>query len=232
LFNSNTFLKGTNMFIKKIVTVAALTVASSSAFAEVGDISIGVGAGITQGTGFEIGYDVGEAVAIRFVNYSGELSQTESLDDIAYDISLKTETPGLMVDFYPTEGRSFRLTLGAVDNGNRLSAVATAAANYEIGGLSYTAAEVGSLKTEIAFSGFTPYVGLGYRMHTTKQLFIDFDLGMLIGSAPEVIITADGSLSSNTAFKADLDKERKSLEDDLSSFKYLPMAKIALTYKF
>ncbi|MDE0954938.1 MAG: hypothetical protein OSA07_00590 [Pseudomonadales bacterium] len=42
--------------------------------AEVGDISIGLGAGITQGTGFEIGYEVTDTVGVRAVNYSGKLS--------------------------------------------------------------------------------------------------------------------------------------------------------------
>ena len=191
-----------------------------------------MGAGITQGTGFEIGYEVSDTVGVRAVNYSGKLSRTESLDGISYNMTIKTKTPGLMFDFYPTEGRSLRFTAGAVSNGNSLSASATSQDNYTIGNETYTAAEVGSLKSEIAFSGITPYVGLGYRMHAMKQLSIDFDVGMLIGSAPVVTMTADGSLKSDAEFVAELEKERKSLEGDLSSFKYLPMAKIALTYKF
>jgi hypothetical protein len=220
------------MFIKKIVMISALAVTSSSALAAVGDVSIGVGAGITQGTGFELGYEVSETVSVRAVMYSGEISRAEDLDGISYDIKLKTETPGLMVDFYPSEGRSFRLTAGAIDNGIGLSAAASAAVDYEIGGTTYTAAEVGSLKSEVAFSGITPYLGLGYRMHATKQLFIDFDAGMLIGSAPDVTMTTSGTLVADATFIAELEKERKSLEDDLSSFKYMPMAKISLTYKF
>ena len=220
------------MLTKKIVTFASLAVASSTVFAEVGDISIGVGAGLTQGTGFEIGYEVSENVTVRAVSYSGELSRTESLDDISYAMTIKTETPGLMVDFYPSEGRSFRLTAGAVDNGNGLSATAAAAVSYDIGQNTYAAADVGSLKSEIAFSGITPYVGLGYQMHATKQLSIDFDAGMLIGSAPVVTMTTSGTLVGDATFKAALEKERKGLEGDLSSFRYLPMAKIALTYKF
>ena len=189
-----------------------------------------MGAGLTQGTGFEIGYEVSENVTVRAVSYSGELSRTESLDDISYAMTIKTETPGLMVDFYPSEGRSFRLTAGAVDNGNGLSATAAAAVSYDIGQNTYAAADVGSLKSEIAFSGITPYVGLGYQMHATKQLSIDFDAGMLIGSAPVVTMTT--TLDPGGTFEADLEEERKGLEGDLSSFRYLPMAKIALTYKF
>jgi hypothetical protein len=220
------------MFNKKIAIIAALSVAPFAAQAAVGDISIGLGAGITQGTGFEIGYEVSDTVGVRAVNYSGKLSRTKSLDGISYNMTIKTKTPGLMFDFYPTEGRSLRFTAGAVSNGNSLSASATSQDNYIIGTTTYTAAEVGSLKSEIAFSGITPYVGLGYRMHAMKQLSIDFDAGMLIGSAPVVTMTADGALKSDTTFVAELEKERKSLEGDLSSFKYLPMAKIALTYKF
>ena len=220
------------MFKRKSPMVAALSIVSFVAQAEVGDISIGLGAGITQGTGFEIGYEVSDTVGVRAVNYSGKLSKIESLDGISYNMTIKTKTPGLMFDFYPTEGRSLRFTAGAVSNGNSLSASATSQDSYIIGTTTYTAAEVGSLKSEIAFSGITPYVGLGYRMHAMKQLSIDFDVGMLIGSAPVVTMTADGSLKSDAEFVAELEKERKSLEGDLSSFKYMPMAKIALTYKF
>ena len=62
------------MFKKKSAIVAALSIASFAAQAEVGDISIGLGAGITQGTGFEIGYEVTDTVGVRAVNYSGKLS--------------------------------------------------------------------------------------------------------------------------------------------------------------
>lgn len=62
------------MFNKKIAIIAALSVAPFLAQAEVGDISIGLGAGITQGTGFEIGYEVTDTVGVRAVNYSGKLS--------------------------------------------------------------------------------------------------------------------------------------------------------------
>ena len=220
------------MFKKKSAVVAALSIVSFAAQAEVGDISIGLGAGITQGTGFEIGYEVSDNLGVRAVNYSGKLSRTKSVDGISYNMSFKTKTPGLMFDFYPTEGRSLRFTAGAVSNGNSLSASAILQDNYTIGTETYTAAEVGSLKSEIAFSGVTPYVGLGYRMHAMEQLSIDVDVGMLIGSAPVVTITADGILKSDAGFVAELEKERKSLEGDLSFFKYMPMAKIALTYKF
>lgn len=221
------------MFNKKTVIIAAtLSVASFTAQAEVGDISIGVGAGLTQGTGFEVGYQISDKVGVRAVSYSGELSQTETMDGINYNIALKTKTPGVMLDFYPTDGGSLRLTVGAVDNGNSLSATASAASSYTIGGTLYTAAQVGSLKSEVAFEGITPYLGLGYRMFATERLSIDFDAGLLIGSAPGVTMTADGTLANDSAFMAELEAERKSLEGDLSSFKYMPMAKIALTYKF
>lgn len=220
------------MFSKKIALVAALSVASFTAQAEVGDVSIGLGAGITQGTGFEIGYEISDTLSVRAVSYSGELNKTESFDGISYAVKLKTQTPGLMFDFYPSDGRSFRVTAGAVSNGNSLSATANSSANYDIGGVNYTQSEVGSLTTEIAFSGISPYVGLGYQMHATKQLSIDFDAGMLISSSPVVTMTTDGTLVNDVAFKAELEKERKSLENDLSSFEYLPMAKISITYKF
>jgi hypothetical protein len=69
-------------------------------------------------------------------------------------------------------------------------------------------------------------------MHATKQLSIDFDAGMLISGSPVVTMTTDGTLAGDAAFIAELEKERKGLESDLSSFEYMPMAKIAITYRF
>lgn len=220
------------MFNKKIVLVAALSVASFTAQAEVGDFSLSLGAGLTQGTGFEIGYDVSEAVTVRAMSYSGKLTRTEELDDISYNMTIESATPGIMVDYYPNQGRSFRFTAGAVDNGNSLSASAAPMGSYTIDDTSYTAAQVGSLKSQIAFDGITPYLGMGYQMHATDRLSIDFDAGMLFGSAPTVTMTADGSLANDPTFQADLEAERKSLEGSLKEFQYMPMAKISMTYRF
>jgi hypothetical protein len=217
---------------KKVFIVAALSVASFTAQAEVDDVSISLGAGLTQGTGVEIGFDFSEAVTIRGVSYNGKLSRTEALDDISYNMTIETATPGLMVDYYPNIGRSFRFTAGAVDNGNKLSASAAPQGDYGIGDNTYTSSEVGSLKSEITFSGITPYLGLGYQMHATENLSFDFDAGMLITNSPAVTMTADGSAAADATFQEDLEKQRKSLEDSLSSFEYMPMAKVSLTYRF
>jgi hypothetical protein len=66
----------------------------------------------------------------------------------------------------------------------------------------------------------------------SNLLSFDFDAVMLITNSPAVTMTADGSAAADATFQEDLEKQRKSLEDSLSSFEYMPMAKVSLTYRF
>lgn len=216
---------------KKALILASMAMATA-AQAEVGDISVGLGGSFPQGTGLEISYEATDKLNVRGVYYGGSLSQTETVDGIQYDMSLESKNPGLLLDFYPTEGRSFKLIAGAFANGNNLSASATPAANYTLGGTSYTAAEAGSLKTEVTFEDIAPYVGMGYDMHATERFTIGFEAGVIFQGSPKLSMTADGTLAADPAFQAELEAERAAAEAEMADFKYLPVAKITMAYRF
>jgi len=219
--------------LRNVKTAAILTaILSSPAFAETGDMSIGVGGGLTQGMGLELSYELNQNIDLRGIYYKGSMSQSELIDDINFETSIEANTPGVMVDFFPTEGRSFRLTAGIVMNGNELNAKATPAGTYDIGGSTYLGSEVGSLNATVDFQDVAPYVGMGYNLVSTENFALGIEGGVLFQGSPKVTMTADGTSANDPAFQAELEAERKKAEDELSDFEYLPVAKITLSYRF
>ena len=64
------------------------------------------------------------------------------------------------------------------------------------------------------------------------------DIGVLFQGSPKLELHATGPINNPTSplydpqFAIDLEKERQSSQDDMSSFKWYPVLGIALEYRF
>ncbi len=216
-----------------LLAVAFLLVcASNLLYAEDGRFALSAKAG-TLGLGLEAAasinthFDARVGVNAFIRGYSG----TES--DIKYDIDLTLLSFAGLIDWYPTQA-GFRLTGGVLLNKNSLDLKATSSASYDIGGTTYTAAEVGTLKGELDFKDLAPYAGIGWGKHFGRKSSwsLNFDLGVMFQGSPKLDYTTDGTLSSNAAFRADLDREMQDAKDELDKFKYYPVVSVGVTYRF
>lgn len=226
--------------MRKIALASAIAVSlsmtSMTAFADDhSKITVGVGASVTQGFGVDLGYDLTESLRVRGNYYSYDDNESDTIDGINFDVNLELENTGLFVDYHPFSSKhsGFRLTAGAISNGSSLSATGVpVGGNYTIDGTTYTAAQVGSLAAEVEFDSFAPYLGLGYDLSVTENLALVSDLGIMFQGSPTVNYTANGTLASDPTFMADLEAERRSAEDDLSDFEYMPILKVGIQYRF
>ena len=136
-------------------------------------------------------------------------------------------------DYFPF-GSGFRLSGGVVFNDNSIDATATTQATYTIGNTTYTAAQVGSLTGSIDFDDVAPYIGIGWGNPFSKESNWSFaiDIGVMYQGSPEASFTANGTLASNAAFLADLEREEQNLNDEMDEYKYYPVISCAVTYRF
>ncbi|MFD1787326.1 hypothetical protein ACFSC3_07055 [Sphingomonas floccifaciens] len=194
-------------------------------------VSVAATAG-TLGAGPQIGLRFSDRVGVRadaaFLSASADFDS----DDITYGGDLKLKSFGAMVDLYPFGG-AFRLSAGARINQNRVDVRATPTGTVEVGDTTYTAAQVGTLTGGADVKKLAPALTLGWGGSKRKGFFFTAEGGVLFqGAARLREFRASGTLQNDANFKASLERERVSLQDDISKVKVYPIAQLGLGWRF
>lgn len=202
--------------------------------------AVGVTLG-SSGIGFEVTKPFTDKVRGRlkfgFLDYDYEAKE----DDIEYDLNLKNNTAGLLLDWHPFAGR-FHLSMGVMNTAMEIGLKSQTQGSYDIGGKKYS----GDIKLSgnIEFSPVSPYLGLGWNTKVANTgLNFTAEVGVLMMGSPKVSINASGSaeeqggikidnVERNPEFQQRLEQERLDLEDDLKDFKIFPSLNIGLAYQF
>ncbi len=194
-------------------------------------ISLAASAG-TLGIGPQVGVRFSDTFGIRadaaFLNVSADFDS----DDITYGGDLKLKSYGAMLDIHPFGG-SFRLSAGARINRNRVNVRATPTGTVEVGDVTYTSAQVGTLTGGADVKKFAPALTIGWGGSKRKGFFFMSDFGVLFqGEARLREFRASGTLQNDAGFRASLERERLSLQDDISKVKVYPIATVGLGWRF
>ena len=214
------------LILSCIAFVSALSMTVARA-----DIGLNVKAG-TLGAGVELSKSFGEKFSVGLGFNAYDFKTTDSSSDIDYDFNFDLQSVALLGHYHPFSG-IFRLTAGALYNKNelKLTGKPTAGSTYSINGVSYTAAQVGTLTGTLTFNSLAPYIGLGWGNRPGGKLGLSADIGLLHQGSPKLALSATGALS-DPLLAADLEQERRSAEDDLSDFKWYPVVSLGLYYRF
>lgn len=187
----------------------------------------------TLGGGLELTRSLSETVNARVgVNFfTYEYTGEES--DIEYEFDLNLFSASALLDWHPFGG-VFRLSGGLVLNNNELDSTARPLEITAIGDVDYTPEEIGTLTGNIDFNNLAPYagIGLGNAVAGDKKWGVVLDIGVMFQGTPDASLAADGLLSTDPAFLAELAKEEKDLQDELDTFKYYPVISFGITYRF
>lgn len=188
---------------------------------------LGVKAG-TLGLGVEGTFGVSPRVNVRAGINDYSLSRNETASGISYDGDLDLRSLALLLDWHPFAG-TFRLTAGLMQNKNALKLTATPTSNQEIGGMTYTPAQIGTLSGDVTFKKSVPYAGIGWGNAARHGRFgFNFELGAMFQGSPKVSLTASGGAVS----QADLASEAQSAEADLDEFKIYPVIALGFSFRF
>jgi hypothetical protein len=101
------------------------------------------------------------------------------------------------------------------NNELKLTGKPSAGSTYTINGVTYTAAQVGTLTGTLTFNKTAPYLGLGWGNRPGSKLGLSADIGALYQGSPKLSLSATGSVAG---LSSNLEQERKSAEEDLGSF--------------
>ena len=228
--------------MKKIIlslgVVSLLAVVSLSAKVDFNDTSIGADIG-TTGIGITgvkklKGYEDKWGVRVGYHQYSKSFNTTDNKAD--YDFDLELQDFQLMADYHPWN-TSFKVTFGALYNGIELDGKITPkGGTITIGGTPYTTAELGGVKTKVEFANnIAPYIGIGWdtSFYKPKNSWgFTFNLGVAYSGSAKVSYSADYGAVQKDVIDEKLEVEKKSLQDDLDKYKYIPYISIGANYKF
>ncbi|MEL7186023.1 MAG: hypothetical protein AAFN50_06255 [Pseudomonadota bacterium] len=219
------------MKISKFTLGAAILALTFSGAAHA-DFGVGVKAG-TLGLGVE-----GRWEPIPWIDFRAGINQYDYEDSgshagIGYDGTLALD------NYFVTGNLKFpvspmRLTVGAFANSNELQLLSqdTGGNNIEIGGSTFTPADIGTLTSTTSFGDTAPYLGIGFDFELFGKAGLNLDLGVLWQGEPSVAITADGLAASQPAFQSALEAERLELENSMSDYKAWPVISLGFVYNF
>ena len=218
------------MRLKIFATVVALAAANPAPANDT--LWFGVKAG-TLGYGAEASWRPIEWLDVRGGVNLFEYDDSRNYAGIDYDGTLDLNTYYLNGNFrFPLS--PFRLTVGVHQNNNEVQLVSQDMAAYPIGGnpIPYTPADVGTLRSVAGFDSVSPYIGAGFDFDILDRLGLSLDFGVLWQGSPAVALSADGLLASDPGFQADLETERRSLEEELENLKAYPVISLGLNFNF
>jgi hypothetical protein len=211
-----------------------LLAASTAAWADVGVLlkagTLGAGVDVTKG----LSESLGLRLQVNALSYDEDLTES----DVDYDAELELKSAGLLVDWHPFSG-VFRVSLGAYWNGNEATAVGRpTGGTYEINGVTYNAADIGSLNGQIDFDSVAPYLGIGWASapKAGRGMTFSFDLGVLYQGEPNVgltVVCGPAVYAPDCAtLQSDVAAERASLQEDVSDYKFHPVVSFGIGYRF
>ena len=213
----------------KVALIAVAFCASGFASADTG---VGIKAG-TLGAGIEARWSPIDWFDVRVGANLYDFSDSGSEAGINYDGVFAMESYYATGNFrFPLS--PFRVTAGIFSNGNELQLVSqdSEGADFDIGGITYSATDVGTLRSTVSFDATSPYVGFGYDFEILDKVGLNLDFGVLWQGEPQIAMTSDGAAAQQPAFQAALETERLELEDDVSSYKAWPVISLGFVYNF
>lgn len=225
--------------MKKMMPLVLLGAALSiSAPATGAGVGIAAEAG-TTGAGLRLTVPLSERLHTRIGFGALGISKSRNVDDVEYDAKLKLKTADLLFDFYPMAQGSFRLTAGLAYNGNEVDVRAEPDSNaqYTFGNNTYAAALAGTVDGNVRWKRSAPYVGLGWGNAADHRKGWGFtsDFGVLFqGSARTSLTNRDCQLGPALCAQlaGDLAEENAELRDKADDFKFFPVLRVGITYRF
>lgn len=219
--------------MKTYLTALAVLGALAASPACAQNMSVGVNVG-TPGVGVQLSAKVSDLVVLRGAIDGVSISRDEDYSDIDYDGKAKLMTGGVFADLHPGGG-AFFVSGGAYVGKRKINLRAQPTAAVDIGGETFTPAQVGRLDGEAKLSNFQPFVGLGFDNTYVGERGWGFRAlaGVAFSKRPDVNLTASGgTLSNDPDFQARLREEEAEARDDAKDFKYFPVIQVGLTRRF
>ncbi len=218
------------MNVIKRMLIGIVAMLASVSTAQAADVAIGLKTS-TLGLGAEIVTGLTPHLNLRGVVNGFEYSRNATHNTIDYNGKLNLFSAGAILDFMPAENGKFHVSLGGLYDGNKLDLTGTpTGGNYVINGVTYTAAQAGTVNGSVKFNKFAPYVGLGYGNALADSGWsVSFDAGALYQGTPKATLSATGAVAG---LAANVAAEQIQLQNSVKNYKWWPVVALGLDYSF
>jgi len=217
-------------FRRQLAALLCAAFFGNSATASADDFWMGAKVG-TLGVGLEAAWRPIPWMDLRLGGNAYDYEESGSQAGINYDGTLHLSTYYLTANLlFPAS--PFRFTVGGFSNGNEVRMVSADNTTFNIGGVSYSADEVGTLTSTTLFETTSPYVGAGFDFSLFGKVGMNLDFGVLWQGDPIVTITADGTLADDPTFQSQLEMERQEIEEDFDALKAYPVVSLGFSFSF
>jgi hypothetical protein len=220
---------------KLLPFAAAFILASGVAQAQVG-ASADIG---TTGFGAHLVVPLSPSLNGRIGANYFQYDFTRSSGQLDYDLDGKLQTVDALLDWYPSAGSSFRLTGGVFYNKTRFDATAepNGLNTFRLNGNVYNVSEVGIVVGKVDFRKAAPYLGIGWgnAMRAERGWGFGADLGVFYQGSARVSLRSENCTVLSTVCQRlaqDIAAEQVRLADDVSDYKFYPVVRASLSYRF
>jgi hypothetical protein len=191
------------------------------------DVSAGFNAGST-GAGLELSVPLSNHLDLRAKTGNGSVNATIDAAGNPYAGNLKLSNQTLILDIHPGTS-AFVISAGAFNDGNVITAVGQPQnGTVTINGQTYTISQAGTVSASASWNSLVPYFGIGFGP-THHRAGLGLEVGAAFQGAPNVDVTATGTLATDPAFQQNLTQAKQQIQDTLSKFNVYPVIDLRYT---
>lgn len=216
------------MRVMRLLAAVAGSVVLASGAASAQGVAVGARVG-TLGLGGEVAVGLGPRLQLRGGIGAIPVTPTGTFSEVDYEVEPPSPLLTLGADVYLL--RSVRLFGGVLFGAEETNITGDYTGSVEIGGETYDRSDVGVLRGTVRTTSAAPYAGLGFGRHVAAGFGLTLDLGVAFLGESDLELTASGPIASDPLFQAELEEERRSVEDDLREYtRLLPI--VSLGFRF
>lgn len=188
----------------------------------------------TTGVGAEVQLSLGPVFVVRGGIDSLGYDFDQSYSDVDYSGRFDFDTVSGFVDLHPFLN-GFLISGGVYVGDRTINLNGQPTTPVEIGGATFTPAEVGTLSGRIKLSDTAPFVGIGYDDSFYREGRWGFRgmVGVAWSQEPEVgLSSSGGTLSNDPIFRARLEQEARDIQEDAKDKALFPVVQLGVTARF
>jgi hypothetical protein len=195
------------------VSLLGLLLAVDGASAQVG-VAGRVG---TLGIGAEAAISLSDRIVIRGGLGLSQLEANTTFDGVSVVLTLPESWYNVGIDLYLNG--SFRIGGGILFKPDDPTITGAFEDEVEIGGRTFTSAEIGILTGQVLSEDRAPYVLIGFGKHTSSGIGLSLDVGAAFLGNPSVTLAAEGGTFPDQAeLDARLELEAQAFEEDMKAY--------------
>jgi hypothetical protein len=144
--------------------------------------------------------------------------------------TVKLLNGGITGDYYPF-GTGFRLSLGLLINGNKVTMHGVPVGRLRIAETAYAGSAPGRIDAGATFNALAPMAGLGYSRLLLKHLRVSVDIGAMYQGDPHLSYAISGAFAQLPSVAADAERERRRIQR-LVDYPVYPIAILGIGWPF